>query len=286
VHIAPKYIRFIQTELFRKYITMTPPFTKTIKKGKSGALIKRKENVSPSPSYPDVVYNEDHFSNNIPTWERYMLPHLLRCREEGDGGETQPQTQKRQGGERGGRGGRVLVLGASEGLAAVWLARKAFLPDTTKSSITTHVWTVTCDDDRMFTRLRQNVRGYGKTVRAIHAKSVPDVLMGDDKYKKHEFPSDGFDVIYIDVGHTSKANLEAAVLSFPLLKPGGIVFVNNYTHDSQHTHSCPRPGIDAFVDCFSHHLKVVYTGWEMVFLKRRRPLKHSRCTSEYYNDAE
>lgn len=68
-----------------------------------------------------------------------------------------------------------------------------------------------------------------------------------------------FDFIYVDGDHTSSAVLEDLVLSFALLKPGGVILCDDasswkYTHHSTKTKSpdpslSPRMAVDSFIHC-------------------------------------
>ena len=93
-----------------------------------------------------------------------------------------------------------------------------------------------------------------------------------------------FDMIYLDMGAGSKEVLEAAVLAFPLLKGRGMLIFDDYTTDKYHANSCPKPGIDAFLGAYAQDVKVVHATWQLVCLKRTKPLKRVACKSEYYHE--
>jgi len=220
---------------------------------------------------PPITYTEDHFSNNITTWEKHLLPLLEKEKEDGKGSSP-----------------RVLILGAGEGLSSVWLARKAF--GGSPSSKDASIWAVdtpsTSSSIAASTAqlLEKNVKHFGKTIKVVRADSTVEAIgkvRGDFESEKKD---GAFSAVYVDVDHSSKSYLEAGVLAYPLLKPGGLLLFNNYTHDHLHTFSCPRPGIDAFAGCYSHLVKIVDRGWELVLMKRRRPLHRHPCRSEYYHE--
>ena len=76
-----------------------------------------------------------------------------------------------------------------------------------------------------------------------------------------------FDFIYIDGDHTASTVLEDLVLSFSLLRQGGVLLCDDatswkYTHHSTKTKSSdpsltPRMAVDSFIHCNWHRLDVV-----------------------------
>ena len=72
-----------------------------------------------------------------------------------------------------------------------------------------------------------------------------------------------FDFVYIDGSHNAADVLADAVLSFFLLKPGGLMIFDDYlwTYGFQvsgNILNIPKLGIDAFVNCFQDKLKIVH----------------------------
>jgi len=60
-----------------------------------------------------------------------------------------------------------------------------------------------------------------------------------------------FDCIYIDADHRAAGVLEDAVLSWRLLKGGGIMILDDYGWNLyENPFKCPKRGIDAFLDAF------------------------------------
>jgi len=71
-----------------------------------------------------------------------------------------------------------------------------------------------------------------------------------------------FDLVYIDGSHNASDVLADAVLSFFLLKPGGLMIFDDYlwTYGFQvsgNILNIPKLGIDAFVNCFQDKLKII-----------------------------
>lgn len=73
-----------------------------------------------------------------------------------------------------------------------------------------------------------------------------------------------YDLIFIDGNHTSKFVLEDAVLSWGLLKVGGIMVFDDYKWrlDERITLR-PKMAADNFVQAYGDYLKVVYNGYRL-----------------------
>lgn len=70
-------------------------------------------------------------------------------------------------------------------------------------------------------------------------------------------PLPQFDLIFIDASHEARDVMSDAVLSFPLLKVGGILIFDDYTwHKLQPAWYCPKPAIDAFLYAYRPFLKL------------------------------
>lgn len=84
-----------------------------------------------------------------------------------------------------------------------------------------------------------------------------------------------FDVIYIDGSHQAPEVLTDAVLSFPLLRVGGIMAFDDYLwtvdqKDQVNPLTMPKPAIDAFANLFMRKIGVVKGGsGEQLFLRKR-----------------
>lgn len=79
-----------------------------------------------------------------------------------------------------------------------------------------------------------------------------------------------FDFIYIDGSHIAKDVLTDACMSWPLLKPDGIMVFDDYmwgdVRDALHR---PKTAIDAFVNIFAEHLQFMAIGYQLVVRKAR-----------------
>jgi predicted O-methyltransferase YrrM len=89
-------------------------------------------------------------------------------------------------------------------------------------------------------------------------------------------PLESFDIVYIDGSHATADVLEDAVLSYRLLKPGGVLIFDDYrgagalgqgplTRDK--TSDFPKAAIDRFVQCFEDSLRVMHNSYQLILKK-------------------
>jgi len=69
-----------------------------------------------------------------------------------------------------------------------------------------------------------------------------------------------FDMIYIDGSHTAPDVLADAVMAFGLCRVGGVMIFDDYLwpqHGFTDALETPKPGVDAFVNCYRKKLKLL-----------------------------
>jgi SAM-dependent methyltransferase len=77
------------------------------------------------------------------------------------------------------------------------------------------------------------------------------------------------DYVYIDGSHLAKDVLSDAVLSYHLLKPGGIMIFDDYgwgIHTNDQTQK-PKLAIDCFLSAYSKYYELILGGWQ-VYIKK------------------
>lgn len=204
-------------------------------------------------------YTFDWFSNNIPRWEEYLSP--LKGKEL-----------------------KALELGSFEGRSAVWLLENVlthpkshiicvdnFRPSAEMKAVHKSKLPLPTTVKRHFLH---NTKPFGSKVELIVA-DTKDALK-QPKLLRH---TDVIDIVYIDAGRHAQHVLEDAVLSFPLLKKGGIIIFDDYTNSKEHDFSCPKKGIDAFLDVYSDELEVMNTSWQVI-AKKKSSKGRRACHSE------
>jgi predicted O-methyltransferase YrrM len=175
-----------------------------------------------------MVFTVDWFSDNIPTWQRIFEATKV------------PEN--------------VLEIGSFEGRSAVWVL------ENTQAHVTcVDTWEGSDEHtsdhkDGLFDRFQDSIKDYKDRV-TIRRGFSGEVL--------RTFPCEPtFDFIYIDGSHYSKDVLEDAILSWRLLKPGGVIIFDDLNWRIEGTEVMdlknPRAGIDTFCHFFQPEIVAVY----------------------------
>jgi predicted O-methyltransferase YrrM len=92
-------------------------------------------------------------------------------------------------------------------------------------------------------------------------------------------PLESYDVIYIDGSHAKEDVLEDAVLSWRLLKPGGMLIFDDYRWaglfvqgTTDEPTDFPKTAIDAFIECFGEQLDVIHNSYQVLVRKKAKTL--------------
>jgi predicted O-methyltransferase YrrM len=185
-------------------------------------------------------FTSDWFSHHIPMWEMWLsglkdLPFL-----------------------------DFLEIGSYEGRSTIWLLENIIKHNTCK---------ITCIDSfidheyeeknqkKLIQQFIENTKPYQEKIRLIHQESFSALQNLISMNQK-------FDFIYIDGCHEAINVLEDAVLSFKMLKQNGIMILYDYNWvNNKEFHEIPRMGINSFITTYSHYIKIVYVGDQLVITK-------------------
>jgi predicted O-methyltransferase YrrM len=214
-------------------------------------------------------FTSDWFSNNISRWEKHVVPYL------------KAQSQKGPI--------KCLEVGVFEGRSAFWTLENAGLLDNPESQI----WLVDTWKRRSVKSAKPCWVNFLSNLRAFKRANptIPDnkimVCRGNipDTLRDPKLLAERFDFVYLDINGDSRDLMETAALVWPLIKPGGMIVFDDYTSNREHDGACSKQGIDAFLDLYSHQLKVKHMSWQVMAVKRFRflPRPH-KCYSEFYED--
>lgn len=196
------------------------------------------------------TFSTDWFSNNIHLWQKHLQVFKKRMV-------------------------KVLEVGSFEGKSALWLLENILLHKNSHITCVDNFSFKTKDGQDALPRLQKNLEKYQQKL---------TILKGDSSNVLKKLDDNTYDFIYIDANRHSQNVLEDAVLSFSLLKPQGIMILDDYTHNKEHDNNCPKLGIDAFLNIYANEIKVLHTGWQVILMKRRVPLKRRPCYSEFYEE--
>jgi predicted O-methyltransferase YrrM len=205
--------------------------------------------VSPGPLLPDdrayrhdYEFTQDWFTYNIPVWESALAPY------------------------KGKPGVNYLEVGLYEGRSALWMLEN-ILTDPTSRLTGIEIF-----DGELKQRFFDNLRRSGAEDRAT-------VIIEPSQFAMRNLPLESFDIVYIDGPHATADVLEDAVLSYRLLKPGGVLIFDDYrwagaldqgplTRDK--TSDFPKAAIDRFVQCFEDSLRVMHNSYQLILKKSRK----------------
>jgi predicted O-methyltransferase YrrM len=143
---------------------------------------------------------------------------------------------------------RILEIGCYEGRATVWLLE----------NIATHPHaTIKCIDIAEQASFRQNI---------LAARSPEKVRLeiGHSRNLLRLCPANAFDFVYVDGSHETVDVLEDAVLSFRLLRRGGIMGFDDFKwKDSAFPGATPKLAIKAFLSVYRRKITVLWKGYQV-----------------------
>lgn len=123
--------------------------------------------------------------------------------------------------------------------------------------------------------LRNNISPY-KNVKFIRGNSQTILR----NLKHNNMDGNYLDFVYIDGSHLAKDVMSDAVLSFHLLKVGGIIIFDDYgwgIHTDDVTQK-PKLAIDSFLTTYQKYYDVLLTGWQIAI--RKNGYTHSDIEAE------
>lgn len=185
----------------------------------------------------DYTFTEDWFSKNIPVWKRVLSPYL-----------GQPNL-------------RYLEIGVYEGMSVLWMLENVLTDETA------HLTGIDPFLGDYKQRFSTNLKLSGYSEKTSIVEGFSQVVLRD-------LPLGSFDIIYIDGSHASRDLLEDAVLSWRLLKEGGILIFDDYRwlglgspcqFDS--AADSPKTAIDSFTVCFRDELEVIHNSYQLIIRK-------------------
>jgi len=181
-------------------------------------------------------FSQDYFDHNIPRWKKHLAPFKDIA------------------------GVNYLEVGSFEGRSVIWMLENILTHSEARA---------TCIDCNASYNLilaeNLKISGFADKVKIIEGFS-------EDKLK--EFPKYFFDIIYIDGNHNALNVLTDAVLSWPLLKNGGIMIFDDYQWGLSYlVEKRPKAAIDAFIVCFNSNLDVIDNAYQVII--RKKPVSKS-----------
>lgn len=185
----------------------------------------------------EYLFSSDWFTPNVPAW-RGALGHL-----------------------RGRPNIHYLEVGLYEGRSAIWVLEN-ILTDPTARLTGIDVFPEDLEE-----RWQINLERSGQGSQVTTIKGYSQKVL-------RELPLESFDAIYIDGSHTGYDVLADAILSWDLLKPGGVLIFDDYQWrrgKGLPPELKPGPAIDAFITMYRDFIQVIHRCYQLMLVKQPNP---------------
>ena len=175
----------------------------------------------------------------------------------------------------GKKGVTYLEIGVWEGRTLIWMFENILTDQTSRA---------TAIDIKIVQPLKDNLQiaKVSKRTKLIESTSFEALK---------NLKTESFDIIYLDACHLAKNVLTDTVLAWPLLKPGGILILDDYKFFNNGKLPIglrPKNSIDAFLIAHQDDLKVLHSGYQIIVKKNQKPISSlcpERCNqcSRFFN---
>jgi|GEM_PF-1843227 len=254
--VTSAYWRYYRWDIFKWNVVFKNNIEKSVKTTIAENLkLPAKPLPSKEGSFPDspYVFSLLSFYVNIPDWEN----HLKELK-------GKPNIH-------------ALEIGSFEGFSAIWQLENILTHPTS---------TITCidifDDKTVEGRFDRNIEATGIAHKVKKLKGSSEKMLRSLNEQKYDY-------VYIDACHLAKWVLSDAVLSWDLVKPGGLIifddygripeppkgykltrikFIDEYLWKKKERETSPEPAIDAFINIYKPYLEVVFKRWQVVVRKK------------------
>jgi len=181
-------------------------------------------------------FSRDVFTSRIPTWQKVLAPM------------------------RGAPGLKYLEIGVEEGRSAIWMLDN-ILTDQVSSMVAVDTFHL----DGREAQFRANLEVCG----CAHKVTI---IKGRSQEKLKDLQPGYFDLIYVDGSHYAWDVMADAVLSWSLLKPGGLIIFDDYGWKKRLPAELrPQMAIDSFIAANRYEIEIVHMGYQVVLRKRTNP---------------
>ncbi|NJS11342.1 MAG: tetratricopeptide repeat protein [Microcoleus sp. CSU_2_2] len=182
----------------------------------------------PECAAKNYQFTQDWFTHNIPTWKK----HLQQFADVPDF--------------------KVVEIGSFQGMSACWLLDNILTHPTAK---------ITCIDLYFQEHFKGNIVKTGVADKVIELQGYSQELLVT-------FADESYDIAYVDGCHKPTSVLQDAILSWRLVKVGGLMIFDDYEFtfpDSPEQDT--KIGIDIFLEMFASQLEVVHKGYQLIVKK-------------------
>lgn len=200
------------------------------------------QGVPETDGVPAPAFTADWFSRSIPAW-KHLFPRMM------------PRPK------------RILEIGAFEGRSTCFMLEEILPPDLNGEIHCVDSWAGGVEHDGIamgdvFERFRTNVARVLKRLpqhKVIGHRALSSTALRDLHAKGF---AGTFDFAYVDGSHQAADVLEDLVLTFPLLRRGGLVICDDYIWQRQRLGEedildTPKIAIDSFTTIYRRRLRLV-----------------------------
>ncbi len=214
------------------YIAVLPETSST--SGSQDTIQRRRPNLR-GLYKKDYIFSTDWFSPHIPHWSRILADY-----------KNKPDVH-------------YLEVGVYEGRALLWMLENVLTQSTADATV------IDIFPDDLEERFLKNLELSGFSDKVT-------VIKGSSQIELRNLAPSTFDIIYIDGDHSAPAVLTDAVLSWLLLKEGGVLIFDDYKYKLRERTPEERPliSIDAFTGCFREYVDSIYADKQYIIRKKER----------------
>lgn len=164
---------------------------------------------------------------------------------------------------------KVLEIGCFEGMASCWLLDRILTHPTAKITCIDNFEGVV-DRGKNDPNVRKSVEDrFDGNIEKSGAKHKVEKIKGYSQEVMRSLPLNAYDIIYIDGSHLASDVLQDAVLSWGLVKVGGLIIFDDYHFQfPDRPHCNTGVAIDAFMNVFQDKLQTVYRDERQIFLQK------------------
>jgi hypothetical protein len=157
---------------------------------------------------------------------------------------------------------RYLEIGLFEGRSAVWMFENILTHPTARLT------GIDPFSDPFYSVKEPRSTTYKEVfysnLKATGAEEKAQIIEGYSQVELRKLPLESFDIIYIDGSHESSDVLEDGILSWRLLKEGGVLIFDDYGYRRG-----VRRAIDTFFGLYGGHFIPIHVGWQVILRKKQ-----------------
>src|SRR5512135_1720811 len=179
---------------------------------------------------------ENYFPPNIPIWEKAL-----------EGYKGKPNVH-------------YLEVGIFEGQSALWMLEKVLTHPTARL---TGIDPFSDPGYLEGSKTHTYKEIFYSNLKASGSEGKARIIEGYSQVELRKLPLESFDIIYIDGSHNSADALEDAILSWRLLKDGGVLIFDDYL-----LHAGMKRTINTFFSLLAEHFELVHVGRQVLLKKK------------------